>query len=484
MTQLASLMTLLDASMINLALPSIQRSLGASPAELLWVVAGYVLALGLVLVAAGRLGDAFGRRRMFLLALTAFVLASTVGGLAPTAELLVAARVLQGMAAGLLAPQSSGVVNDLFHGAERGRAFGLLGATLGVAGPGGMLLAGLILTVADPADGWRWLFLVNVPIGVVTLTLAARVLPAPPRPAPRLASSGVRLTGWRAGQIDLLGALLLGAAVLALLLPVVQADSGGLRRLWWMFVLVVLLVALFLRWEARIARRGRVPLLDPALLTSTPGYRTGLMVALLYFTGTAGIWVPMSLFLQNGLHLSPLIAGVSVITHGLGALIGSTLGGRLLLRFGRQVTTAGLCAVLTGFLVGAVVVTTVPSAVVNWIMMVPLLVAGIGGGAVISPNMALSLESVPQRMAGAAAGMVQTAQRIGSAVGTAGLAAVFYALLPADELSGYRAALGAVLLCAFAITGVGVLLSLHQARSRPSTSRPREPAGQGGRPSP
>ncbi|MCE3554743.1 MFS transporter [Pseudonocardia sp. RS11V-5] len=226
-TLAAGFMTLLDVSIVSVALPSIQRGLGTDPAGVLWVVSGYALTFGLALVPAGRLGDAFGRRRMFLIALSAFVAFSALCGAAPTIELLVVARLLQGSAAGSLAPQNSGLIQSLFHGAERGRAFGFFGAVVGISTAAGPIVGGLLLAAFGEPDGWRWIFYVNVPIGVLAVVLAARLLPK--------ARTGDR------PHIDWAGAGLLGGAVLALLLPLVQAESGGLARLWWLFPIGVAL---------------------------------------------------------------------------------------------------------------------------------------------------------------------------------------------------------------------------------------------------
>ena len=180
-TQVAAFMSLLDVSIVNVALPSIERGLGASASTVQWVVSGYALTLGLVLVAAGRLGDAVGRRRMFLIALGTFVVTSALTGAAPNMGLLIVARLLQGVAGGMLIPQNSGLIQDLFRGDERGRAFGILGATVGLATAAGPVIGGLILSAFPGPDGWRWVFYVNVPIGLVALLLAARLVPSTTR---------------------------------------------------------------------------------------------------------------------------------------------------------------------------------------------------------------------------------------------------------------------------------------------------------------
>jgi MFS family permease len=161
-TLVAGFMSLLDVSIVSVALPTLQRDLGASPAAVQWVVSGYALTFALMLVPAGRLGDALGRRRMFLVGLAGFVLCSAAAGAAPSVGLLIAARLAQGLAAGVLAPQNSGLIQQLFRGVERGRAFGLFGAVVGVSTAVGPVVGGLLLQVAD----WRWIFYVNVPIGV------------------------------------------------------------------------------------------------------------------------------------------------------------------------------------------------------------------------------------------------------------------------------------------------------------------------------
>jgi MFS family permease len=242
-TLTAGFMSLLDVSIVAVALPSMREGLGASPAAIQWVVSGYALTFGLALVPAGRLGDAVGRRTMFLAALAGFVVCSAAAGAAQTVGMLVAARLAQGVAAGALAPQNSALIQQLFRGAERGRAFGFFGATVGISTAAGPVVGGLILALAGGPGGWRWIFFVNVPLGVLALVLAARLLP--------------RGTPGKRGHVDVAGVALLGGGVLALMLPLVQAESGGLSRLWWLFLVGAVLLAAFGWWGAagRGARR-------------------------------------------------------------------------------------------------------------------------------------------------------------------------------------------------------------------------------------
>src|SRR3954453_2262891 len=309
-------MSLLDVSIVSVALPSIQRDVAASPSAVQWVVSGYALTFGLALVPAGRLGDALGRRRMFLIGLVGFVVCSAAAGAAPTAALLVAARVVQGLgagptaalvgaarmgqglAAGCLAPQNSALIQQLFRGAERGRAFGLFGATVGISTAAGPVVGGLILTLAQEPDGWRWIFYVNVPIGVVAFLLALRLSP--------------RRKGAGSGRIDVVGVGLLGAGALAVLLPLVQAESGGLSRLWWLFPVGAVLLSAFVLWERRVVRGGGEPVFDPRPVTQTRGYATGVALGTVYFMGFSGIWLVLALFFQAGLHCTPLQSGLAV----------------------------------------------------------------------------------------------------------------------------------------------------------------------------
>jgi EmrB/QacA subfamily drug resistance transporter len=455
----ASFMTLLDVSIVNVALPSIERDLGASATSAQWVISGYALAFGLALVPAGRLGDTLGRRRMFLIALSAFVATSALSGAAPTIGLLVAARLLQGVAGGMLIPQSSGFIQERFAGAERGRAFGFLGATVGLATAAGPVIGGLILTAFAGPDGWRWIFYVNLPIGLAALALAARLLPA------------IHRTGRGSLRLDLVGALLLGGGVLSLLLPVVDAGDGGLTRLRPLLGLAVALLAGFAWWEARTARRGGQPLLDP-LLARAPGYPSGLAIGLVYFIGFTGVALVLALFFQDGLGYTPLRSGLAITPFALGVAASAVVAGRLVARVGRWLTVAGTATVAVGTAATALVLGQVGGDRAAWAAAGPLLLAGLGGGLVTSPNVTLTLASVPVRMGGAAGGALQTAQRIGSAIGTALLASVFYRVLTTSG-HAYPTAVSDALLCACGLMLLALLLGVAELRHRRDQPRRR-----------
>lgn len=401
-------MALLDVSIVNVAIPSMQAGLDTSAGTVQWVVSGYALAFGLTLVAGGRLGDAFGRRRMMLIGLTGFVLSSAAVGFAPDAALVVVARLAQGASAGLLTPQNSGLIQQLFRGRERARAFGMFGFTVSVSSAAGPLLGGLIIAAAGEADGWRWLFLVNVPIGIAAL-VAVRML-VPPRDPATIDRTQTR--------IDVPGALMLGVTVLLLLYPVVSSESGA-RLPLLLLPLVPLSAWAFLRWERHVAARGRPPLLDVGLLRRIPGYGNGLAVGALYFTGFTGLLLVLSVHLQEALDLTPLQAGALMTPFAVGSAISSPVAGRFVSDVGRKITVIALATMMSGVLAVALLAPSRDAGDIAWVLVPALFVAGLGGGAVVSPNMTLTLDEVPPRMGGAAGGALQTGQRIGASIGAA-----------------------------------------------------------------
>jgi EmrB/QacA subfamily drug resistance transporter len=451
-------MALLDVSIVNVALPSIERDLSASAGTVQWVVSGYALTFGLALVPAGRLGDSLGRRRMFLIGLAAFVLTSALTGLAPSMGLLIAARLLQGVAGGTLVPQTSGLIQELFQGSQRGRAFGILGATVGVATATGPIVGGLILTAVPGPDAWRWVFFINVPIGIVTLLLARRFVPSP---------AAVRR---ERVHLDVVGSLLLGAGVLAVLLPLVDADSGRIGGLAWLWAAAALLFTAFARWEVRTVRLGRQPLLHPRLL-GISGFTPGAVIGLVYFIGFTGIWLVLAMFFQHGLGYSPLRSGLAVSPFALGMAISAGIAGLLVSRAGRWLTVCGLNATIVGLAITAFLLGRHGADAAAWQTAVPLAIAGLGGGLVTSPNITLTLQNVPVAMAGAAGGALQTAQRIGAAAGTAVLATIFYHL---SERGGndYPAAVRDTILCATGFMLLALLIAVVDlARHRRSEHR-------------
>jgi MFS family permease len=402
---------------------------------------------------------------MFLVALAGFVVCSAAAGAAQTIGMLVAARLAQGVAAGALAPQNSALIQQLFRGAERGTAFGFFGAIVGISTAAGPVLGGLIIALAGGPGGWRWIFFVNVPIGIVALVLAARLLP--------------RGATGRRGHIDLVGVGLLGGGVLSLMLPLVEADAGGLSRLWWLFPVGVVLVAAFVVWERRVVRRGGDPLLDPRLVTQTRGYATGAALGTVYFVGFSGIWLVFALFFQTGLGYTPLQSGLAVTPFALGSTISAVLGGRLIGRYGRRLTVIGLTGVLVGIGAAALVLRVVPVHWAGWAVAPALLVGGLGGGLVISPNITMTLRDVPVEMAGSAGGALQTGQRVGAAIGTATLPGLFYLVLRStgnDFRTGVAVALAAAAVGVAAALVIATLDWRREVRSQDAEREERRAA--------
>ncbi len=421
----AGFMTMLDVSIVNVALPSLKSGLHASPDDLQWVLSGYALAFGLVLVPAGRLGDTRGRRAAFMTGLAAFTVTSAAAGVATGPAWLVAARFAQGLAAGILNPQVAGLIQQLFQGRERGRAFGMLGAVIGISTALGPLLGGLLIAAAGPADGWRWVFYVNVPIGLAALPAAYRLLPSHRQLRKRETGQEHTARGGRPEGLDPVGVLLLAAGVVLILLPLVEEQQWRGTLKWLLLPAAAVVLAGFVLWERR--REGRAdPLVDLGLFRFR-SYSLGSAIALVYFSGFTAIFFIFTLYVQAGLGYSALLAGAAMTPFALGSGIASALGGRVVTKLGRPLIVAGLVAVGVGL--GATLLAThlVPDRGVGWATAGPLALAGLGSGLVIAPNQTITLSEVPVRYAGSAAGVLQTAQRIGSAIGIAAVGSVFFA---------------------------------------------------------
>lgn len=368
-------------------------------------------------------------------------------GFAPSVEVAVAARLVQGAAAGLLTPQNTGLIQELFSGAERGRAFGAFGFTVAVSSAVGPVLGGLIIALFGAEHGWRYIFLVNVPIGVVASFFIARMVPGRRNADERL-------------DLDVRGSLLLGLAVLAILYPLVAAV-GGSDWVFLTFALVPFLFWAFFHHEQQVIARGKAPLLDVALLRRTRGFAAGLGIGTIYFIGFTGIFLVLSVSLQEQFKLSPLHTGLVMTAFAAGSAVAAPVGGRLVSSMGRRITVYALALMMIGTAGLAMLVPQGTS--VAWTPFVlALLVAGLGGGAVVSPNLTLTLAHVPTRMAGAAGGALQTGQRIGTAVGTALLMSAYRLAL--ERNASPQTALRVSLLLAFVLIGGALVLAVRDSR--------------------
>ncbi len=408
-------MTLLDVSIVNVALPSIRTGLDASESDVQWIVAGYALAFGMVLVPAGRLGDARSRRGVFAVGLALFTLFSALCGAAPSATWLVVFRLLQGLSAGIVSPQVSGFIQTMFRGAERGRAFGMFGATVGISTAVGPLLGGVLVTSGGDVDGWRWVFLVNVPVGIVALLLVRRLLPA-------------SLPRKQRESLDPVGVVLFGAAILFALLPLVEGSSGSLAsRPWWLLAPSAGLLVAFGWWERRWHRSDRATLVDLRLVR-VRSYVLGLGLGTLFFAGFTSIFLVLTLYLQLGLGYTALEAGFTQTAFAAGSAVAAALGGRYVSRLGRPLVVGGLVLCAAG-LVALDLLVSLTDQPGGPVLAPALLLCGFGTGLVISPNVTLTVSEVDVRYAGSAGGMLQTAQRVGSAIGVALVLAQFFSTL-------------------------------------------------------
>ena len=417
-------LTILDLSKVNVGLPSIERSLGATSSSLQLIVAGYALAFGLALVPAGRLGDLRSRRALFIVGLTAFTGSSLLCAIAPNIQVLIVTRILQGFAAGTQMPQVIGLVQQLFRGGERGRAFGLFGAVIGISTALGPTIGGGLIALGGEESGWRLLFWMNVPLGIAALLFALRLLPkgAQGRATDR--------------ELDVVGILLLGAAIITLMLPfVLTSGSGGSATRWLWLVAFAVFVGLFVWWERRYKRAGKSPVVHFELFRLS-SYRNGLSIVAVYFAAIPASFLMVTLYLQEGLGLEPVFAGMVSIPFAATSAVGSYVGGRIVDRFGRALVVAGLVFVVIGFVLLMLAATLTPPAVTPWAMAGAFLVGGLGGGFVVSPNQTLTLAEVPIEQSGVAGSMQQLGQRVGTAIGTAVATSIFYGIVRGESAGG------------------------------------------------
>jgi EmrB/QacA subfamily drug resistance transporter len=452
-------MALLDTTIVNVALPSIRTGLHASASSLEWIVSGYALSYGLVLVPAGRVGDRIGHKRQFIAGLALFTLASVACGLSRTPGEIIAARVVQGIGAGVFYPAISATIQLAFTGPQRSKAFGTLGAVIGVSTALGPVLGGLIIQAAGSADGWRWVFLVNLFIGAIALPLAAWLLPLP---AARV----------RRG-IDPAGLGLLTAGLLLLLIPLIEGQPDGWPA--WTYVSLgasVAVLAVLAAWEVRTERRGGDALLKPSLLARS-SFSAGAIFAIVFFAGFTSVFFTLSILWQVGLGRSALASGLAVTPFALGSLTGAANSHRLSARMGRMVLVTG-CVLVGAGLAGAAAVLHAtaphPSA---WELAGPLLLAGIGSGIVIAPNQDFVMAYVPRQEAGTASGTLGTAQRIGSAIGIAVIGTVLFGTLsirpgPDAVAHAYAHSAQLAMLVSVAFVLVALLLVVALPRQVPS----------------
>ncbi|MBB3343467.1 MFS transporter [Luteimonas sp. RC10] len=451
---LAGFVTIFDLFVVNVAIPSMQATLEASLSQVGLVVAGYELAFGVLLIAGGRLGDRHGRRRLFVVGMAGFALASALCGLAPDAGALIAARVLQGLAAALLFPQVYASIRVHFEGAAARRAFGLLGMTLGLAAIAGQVLGGWLVHADIGGLGWRTIFLINVPIGVLAIAMA-RLVPesrAPERPT-----------------LDWGGVALVSAGLGLWLVPLLEGPAHGWPA--WMLVALVAgtgLLAMFARHQIRRRLCGEDPLVDMRLLCDRQFAIGGLLVLLVYSTSSS-FFLCFALLVQSGLGLDPMTAGLLFAPCSVGFVLASLSAPRLVARFGpvALAVAAVVYAASLAWLVGQV--HSAGGALSPAHLVPTLVVVGAAQGLIMTPLLNLVLGTVDAARAGMASGVISTLQQVGAAFGVAIVGMVFGAALSGavgDDLRArYADAFVAGMACNVVAAFVAALLLRRLARS-------------------
>jgi EmrB/QacA subfamily drug resistance transporter len=436
-----ALMDMIDVTIVNVALPTIRRDLHASATQLEWVVSGYMLAFAAALIVAGNLGDLFGRKRVFLIGVAVFGLASLAAGWSGSGAELVAARVVQGTAAAAMAPQVLATFRAVFAGSERGKAFSIYGAMLGFASAVGLLLGG-VLTEAN-LFGWSWraVFFVNIPVAVAALIAGLRFVPETRDPGAR--------------RPDVTGAVLLAASLVAIVYPLLEGRQLGWPA--WVWVLLAAGVAglgVLGLLEARRTGRadGPAPLLRAGLFR-VPAFAAGLGVQMAFAAGLQGFFLALALWLQAGEHFSPLKAGLTAVAFSAGSFIGAPVAVPLAQRYGRRVLAIGGVLMAAGIAGVSLVASHIGVNGSAWPVVPGLVVCGAGLALLIIPLVNVVLAAVPVEAAGGASGLFGTAQQLGGAVGVAVFGTVFFGYLTGHSFEASIVhtapyAMGAFALCA------------------------------------
>lgn len=460
----ATALSLLNSTIVNVALPAMQRGLELSGAGIAWAMSGWALAYAIPLVPAGRLGDRLGHKRVFFTGVLLFTLASAACALAQNEAQLVAFRICQGVAGGLFYPAIAAMLGSLFAGRDRAKAFAIMGATIGVAAAIGPLLGGVILETLPTGLGWRAVFLINVPLGLVVLAGTLALLSDTRRPGAASRGDGV-------------GLVLLTLSLSGLLVPLIVGQQQGWPLWGWLLLAAgALVLVCFLAWESRVDRRGGLALIPPRLLR-LPGFGLPAAIGFVQFAGFVSIFYVLALLWETGLGRSALEMGLLTLPEAIGSIIGSWAVTRLLDRFGVHTLTIGSALMAAGIAGVWAVLALVPVDRLDaWVLALPLLVTGLGTGTTLAPTLDHAISAVPRADTGSASGIIATVQRLGNAAGLAGAGAVFFTVLsptagePADHVG---AAAAGMLLCT-ALTVVGLVLAVALAastrglRSRPS----------------
>ena len=454
----ATFMAILDVFIVNVTSPSLRDELGASAASVQWVLDGYALAFATALITGGRLGDVIGRRRAFRIGVGAFTVSSALCGAAPSPTALVAARALQGLSCALMMPQVLSIIQVEFEPHERRRCLAIMGGVQGAASVCGQLVGGALIGLDVLGLGWRTVFLINVPVGLAAVVAAGRLVP----------ESGSRT----ARRLDLPGVALGSLVALLVIFPVVEGREAGWP--WWIpaaLVAAVPVAAAWVAYERSLTARGGAPLVDLSLF-GLRGYRLGLALALLFYTGLTCVFFLLGLYLQDGLGLSPLESGIAFTPLAVPFVAATLIAPRYFARVGDRLIAYGSALMaLTAGAVAIGVATTHPSGPT------PELIAGlsilcIGPGIVVPGLIHAVLRSVPAESAGSASGVLTTAQQMGNALGVAIAGAIFFgALGDGVGAHAYDRAFAIALAWSVATAALSTVLALRVAAAASPPAR-------------
>jgi EmrB/QacA subfamily drug resistance transporter len=446
----------LDFFIVNVAIPSTQAELGASDSQIQLVVATYAIAISSLLILGGRLGDLFGRRRLFMGGLALFTASSALCGAAPGIEVLLVGRALQGVGAALFAPQVLSIIGVTFDGDERRRAVTTYGLTMGLAAAGGQLIGGALIALNLFHLDWRTCYLVNVPIGIAALAVA-------PRAIAESRSAGSR-------RLDFLGAALAGATLVAIVLPLVEGQRQGWPA--WTFISLAAAVPLALAFglrQRRLAATGGAPLVHPDLFRER-AFTVGVLASVVFYAGMASFFLVLAVYLQEGMGLSALDSGLVFTALASGYLVASAGAEALAPRFGRQVLAAGGIVRAVALAGLALTVGAIGTGGSPLLLVPALAVDGLGMGLLTAPLVATVVGGMDPRHAGAASGVLSTAQQVGNTIGVAAIGAIFYGAIGPD--GDYAGAFELALITVAAVClAVAALVQLLPGRPAPSDSK-------------
>ncbi len=460
-------MSLLSISSINVILPSVQESLDAATSEIQWVLSGYTLAFGVLLVAGGRAGDTFGRGRLFVAGLVLFGLGSLLAGFAGNGFILVIARFITGFGSGLLNPQTVGFIQQFFDGPRRARAFASFGTVVGVSVAIGPVLGGGLIALAGPDWGWRWTFLVNVPIAAAAIWFAYRHFPKEAWLPSRPRAAGTK------PDLDPVGTVTFTLGTLFVMWAFLEIEKGGIY--WAMLPVGIVILIWWVWWERRYKRRGGAPMVDMALFRNR-SYRNGTLLIGLFFTGSTSVWVTVAIFLQTGHGISALAAALVGVPSAIATSISSQIAGRYVLRAGRAMVAWGMTVTLTALASSILVVVGVQLWDWSiWWLIATLSLLGVAQGFIVSPNQTLSLIEVPAHVSGVAGGVMQTGQRVGTSVGTAMITSMLFGVAAAYSWDwAFVSAFGLIMLMVAIALVVAIVDIIGTRRAQAAVPQGRE----------